>query len=77
MKYRVWDNDKATNVCYTDDRKEAFAQILNHLIMNDDPVLWPVFGFNETNFCLDLSDSKSVLVQAKRAYKAIIGEIPA
>lgn len=32
MKYCVWDQDNSVMVCSTDSRREAFTDILTHLI---------------------------------------------
>lgn len=86
MKYYIWDNDNAVTVCITENRKEAFASILAHLIDANgsevpDPVMWPVASISSPNEQMpgtrpELEDGWSVIRQAQEAYNRIVGFIP-
>ncbi len=71
--YYIYDNDNGILVCDTDSRKEAFTSILNHLIEANgtdvpEPIMFPMNS--------KYQDGRSVIVQAQKAYKNIIGFIP-
>lgn len=65
MKYNIWDN--ACTVTVTDDERQAFSDILNHLIaLGGDVVMFP------------LGDKGwDILVNAQQAYNRIASLIPA
>ena len=86
MKYYIYDNDNGVMVCATDNRKEAFPAILNHLIAADgsevpDPIMWPVDGPARPEDLMPATkhrhdDAWSVIRQAQAAYEQIAEYIP-
>lgn len=81
--YCIWDIDNSAMVCNTDNRKEAFTSILNHLIKHndseiDDPMVWPLIPIPEqiTDINIIRTNAWSVISQAHEAYNRITGFIP-